>query len=420
VVDLLNSLTDDQRAAAESVAAETVVSAGPGSGKTRLIAARIVHLIATGTDPRSILTLTFTRSACAEIRSRVVAALGFTVEPAIRTFHGFAASLVVAPGRRVATEAEAEAALRSLYEGPMRRPARGLMGIAALRGLLVEYEADPCAVLDQSYRFGHVQLVRSRLDYANLVPTWALVPDALLRRTRTVLERFGHVLVDEAQDATPAEERLVRAVAAEHEALSLFAVGDPRQAIFGWRGATGWSAKPPHHLTRTFRFGEAIADVANRQLADSPWPDVEGAADVLSEVEHAKHGPNVHDYTAALHDELGWGNPYREMSTLVLARTNRECEEIERLVGNGSARHVQRSAGGDPFAAERDRFALLWTEMPKLAVISTPHAAKGAEADRVVYVRDLARDEDNPEERRVDFVACTRARRRLVLLRGLA
>jgi len=406
--DLLSTLTDEQRAAVEARDAEVHVQAGPGSGKTLVLAGRIVHLIASGVDPRSILALTFTRAACAEIRDRVIRALGFEVAPRIETFHGYAASVVVSPGQRVATEAEAEAALRSLFEGPMRRPPRALPGIETLREAIVSYEAEGVSPGNAM----RLRLVLSRLTYANLVPTWDLVPSAVAGAVE-LTSRYRHVLVDEAQDTTHQEERLaIRAVVGGG---AVFAVGDPRQAIFGWRWATGWKGEVTHRLTRTFRFGHGIAAMANSIAARCDGELIEGAQDVSSEAVRLDYGPSPGEFGAALHQEILGGHVIRPAGqVLILARTNRECEAIEQILGNGTARHVQRNPL-DPLSSESDRFVQVWAD--GRAVISTIHAAKGKESDRVVLVRDLEREEKDPEERRVDYVACTRARRRLAILR---
>lgn len=95
--------------------------------------------------------------------------------------------------------------------------------------------------------------------------------------------------------------------------------------------------------------------------------------------------------------------------TLFLARTNRECEAIERM---GLGVHAKRDHR-DPFAADSDRFADIWAS--GRAVISSVHGAKGSEADTVVCCLDFERDPGNAEEQRVNYVAVSRAKRRLVL-----
>lgn len=399
---LLDTLTDEQRAAAESKDAEVIVSAGAGSGKTSVLAARVVHLIAhEEVDPREVLVLTFTRAACAEIRSRIVEALGFAVEPVIRTFHAHAAS-IVQDGRRVATEAESEAALRSLYEGPMRRAPRGRPGIEELRAAIVRHEANGWTGATELPSDAAVRIVLSRLAYANLTPTWDLVPAALAWRDP---HRYAHVLVDELQDASPAEIRF----ATGQTAGDLFMVGDPRQAIFGWRGALGMVEKPTHRLTRTFRFGQAVADIANQLAARFGGEPIEGAPEIPNDYEVLVPGTTLYEFFDALRAEVE--NEHWAGATLVLARTNRECQAIVRAC-QGTV-HVTRDPL-DPLSSERDRFREAWER--GLTPVSTCHGAKGAEADRVVLVRDLEAKQDEPAEERVSYVGCTRARRRLVLV----
>lgn len=392
--------TPEQLAAATSTAPTTIVCAGAGSGKTSTIALRIAHLIRDrGVAPEHIACLVFTRAATAEIRSRVEAELG-PCGVMIATLHAFAASRCVGEGQRVATYAEAEAALDSLYAGPMRRPSRGLPGTKQLRAALMRYEAEGATVLDRSEALA-VGLVRGRLTHASLIPTWDLVPSAL----GAAPGEFQHVLVDEYQDTTPNEQWL--AIQSGADGAELFAVGDPSQAIMSWRGGrwNPWAraADPATYaLTKTWRFGQPIAELANTIAARFGGAPITGAEDVESEV--------VRCPRELLAEEVA-ADPKR---TLILVRTNHEAKELERELA-GLAVHVRRNPR-DPLSSEADRFGDVWAS--GRAILSTIHAAKGREADRVVVMLDVGQVHEEPEENRVVYVAATRARRRLVLVQA--
>lgn len=383
-------LTPEQLAAARSKAPRVLVDAGAGSGKTATLAARALHLLSVGVDPESILVLTFTRSACAEIRERID-----THGVRVETFHGFEWGCLGRPP--LATWHEDEAARDSLYHGnTRRRKDREMPGREALDAAISRYEAGE-NVGEQHLRF--VLLVLSRLRDAGLVPLWDLAPRANVLGNGP--GNIEHVLADEWQDSTRNEETLARRFAAIG---TLFVVGDPRQAIFGWRGGA-WRNLPNaerHSLSRSFRFGSAIASYANR------IGDRFGASPIMG-------GPQADDDVRRIpRCDLRRAVEGDPSSTLVLARTNRECHALALELGANIAKHPKRNPRMDPLASDADLFSDVWTS--GRAVISTVHAAKGREADRVIYVRDMDAERENEEEHRIDYVAITRARKLLVIV----
>lgn len=397
------TLTAEQRAAAETTSRLAYVSAGPGSGKTTTLAARAAHLVRSGVEPSEILILAFTRSAASEIRRRIDRALGCDSGVTVRTFHAHAvACLPLAQwGCRVATEYEADAALRSLYRGrgptrrPARRPAGDVPGLKEMRRRITIHEATSTGPARD------VRIVLARLREARLVPTWDLVPQLRAGGGPT----YAHVLCDEAQDASPNElEAAAQAAYGDDAPDSLFMVGDPRQAIMSWRGGTGPPEKPTHSLTHSFRFGAQIAAEVNALADRFGGAHVEGTGDPGT-VEHIKARDLVH---YVMDDAEG--------RVLVLCRTNRQCREIGSILTTlGDV--ARRDRMGDPLASEADQFALIWQTGG--AVISTVHSAKGREADTVIVAYDHLRDTE-PEEMRVAYVAASRARKRLVFVEGLA
>lgn len=385
-------LTAEQHDAANIgiVGAGSVVlcSAGPGTGKTVVLAHRIGLLIDAGERPGDILALTFTRSAATSIRLRVAYVIGPALAEAvtIETFHSFAARTAVPPGMRVASDMEADAALQSLYAGPHRLPSTPL-GIQAMRRAIVKREAsgDP----------GPEDVILRRLEAVGLMPCWALLSRYRIDR------RFRHVLVDEYQDCTPAERLLARQFWAGQ---SLFLVGDERQAIMGWRGAAGFCTEDTTHdcsLTETFRFGPFLADVANliAALGSPDTPCISGATGV--DTNFRKRG----DPESAI---MGLD----PASTAILVRTNREADILALDLG-GRARVIRRDPS-DPFGADADGIASAWQDCK--FVISTIHGFKGREADHVVLARDLEARYADPEEYRVTYVGLTRARESLTII----
>lgn len=395
------NLTAEQIEAAEASAPQVLVEAGPGTGKTATLAARLVHLVRDRkVPPELILALTFTRSAAEEIRSRVRFDLGDLV-PTIQTFHTFAASVSLPDGMRIATRLEVEAHERSLYRGPTRRPGRDVPGIKALRRNCAEHEAKPPMSCGS---YAGVEILLRRMKAAGLVPLFDLVPSAL---GSDDVPTFDHVLIDEYQDTTPGELALCRrALDLDGE---LFAVGCPNQAIMNWRGASGFVGTPTHHLGQSFRFGPAIAAEVNKLADRFGGSHVDGIGDfgIVDEI-----------VLEAVPEFIrrGYGPPSRSDlgDTLILCRTRRECRAMAREIGPGALVGLKpETASEDPLATDADLFASIWRQ--GLAVVSTVHSAKGREADTVIVALEWD-DLDDDEERRVLYVAASRARRHLIFV----
>lgn len=385
-----SDLTDAQREAACSSLQVVSVSAAPGAGKTSVLVARIGYLLGQ-VEPERILCLVFTRSAAEEVRSRVDALYGPIARGVrISTFHGFAASVVLPIAFRshgvmpkIATEIQSELAIRSLVSGPSRLPPKSQPSIKDLFAAVRAHEAYPI-------NNKQVENVLKRLWRLHLIPTWDLVPQAMGWQLDTVL----HVLVDEAQDTTMREAQLAASLSTHG---SLFAVGDPSQAIMGFRhGAPILLAKQTHRLGRTFRFSSQIAAVANGISATFGGEAVE-PADAESDVLLAS---GIEDAVAA-----------SESSTVILTRTNHAAEVIARDFGATLNRR-------DPFDQEAAGFDVASKLREGKLVVSTVHSFKGREADTVIAALPMSPPFANDEEARIAYVAATRARKVLIIVEG--
>lgn len=404
---LLDTLTDEQREAVTSTDRYVHVSAPPGSGKTRTMAARVMWLLQRGNDPDEICCLTFTRAAAAEIRERVERSVPCHVDRLqISTFHERA--LLDGPqlhDQKVATEIEQDEAVRSLYKGPTARPARDLPGRKKLADAIQRFEAmgwfaDSSDFTTQDERA--IALVAERLRVAGLVAMWELVPNLFVAQKEDKVRTYAHVLVDEAQDCTPAEIEVARMLQHPGEG-SLCAVGDPRQAIMGWRGAAsdGWDA-PTHALTQTFRFGEVIAQASN---ALGVGPSVTGCDSVQSQVIDT----DLDRLALFLEDGV---------ETAILVRTHADAEAVCEIVP-GRLTHIRRDPL-DALSTPADRIAEA-AASGKVPIL-TVHAAKGREWDRVIVIGPSTSTwgiaSESEEEHRVQYVAMTRARKELVRAHG--
>lgn len=252
------SLNPAQRAAVEHEDGPLLVVAGAGSGKTRVLTARIARLIAErGVAPQEILAVTFTNKAAGEMRERVGRALGEDPRGMwIGTFHGIGARLLRAHAALVGRTPEYtiydQADLLVVIKRLMKKhdlstdefEPKGIANeIGSAKNALVDVaEFEQLARTTKAQAAAKVYRdLEDTLRAANAVSfdDLLVLPVRILRehadvRTR-LARRFRHVLVDEYQDTNRAQYEFVRLVAEEHR--NVVVVGDDDQAIYGWRGA---------------------------------------------------------------------------------------------------------------------------------------------------------------------------------------
>jgi len=241
--DLLAGLDDEQRRAVETVDAPLLVVAGPGSGKTRTLTRRIAHLVTNhAVDPARCLAITFTRRAAGEMRDRLRALLPDAWKRvALHTFHSLGLSILTAHhnaaglqrGFRVASEAERVRLLRDAL-GISERRARGRLSAIsrAKRTAAPPSEEVPGEVMEA---YEGAMVARNLCDFDDLVARAAdaLESDPGIREQYR--RRYRWISVDEYQDVDEQQVRLLRQLVAPDG--NLCAIGDPDQAIYGFRGA---------------------------------------------------------------------------------------------------------------------------------------------------------------------------------------
>ncbi len=236
-----------------------LVLAGAGSGKTRVITAKVGHLLNTGHDPKRIAAITFTNKAAREMRDRVGALLqaqgkrALCDDLAISTFHalglkilrGDAKALGLSSRFSILDPDDTESIVAELVATTDRARARAAQwAISRWKNALVSPAAalktarsdDEAAAARAYQRYDDTLRAYQAVDFDDLIalPIALLVAnDGARARWR---ERCGHVLIDEYQDTNPAQYRLLRLLTGERAAFT--AVGDDDQAIYGWRGAS--------------------------------------------------------------------------------------------------------------------------------------------------------------------------------------
>jgi DNA helicase II / ATP-dependent DNA helicase PcrA len=239
----LAGLDDDQRLAASVVAGPLLIVAGPGSGKTRTLTHRILHLVAEcDVAAEHCLAITFTRRAAGEMRERLRDHLGAGAsEIPIHTFHSLELAMLrehtdaagLQRGFRVADEPERVAALAAALNLPRPRAESLIRAIAKSE----RSETAPQGEVDKARAAYRTMLAANNwIDFDGLVDCALRLLANNADIAALYRDRFRFVLVDEFQDVDQRQYRLVRELAPPPDG-NLCVIGDPHQAIYGFRGA---------------------------------------------------------------------------------------------------------------------------------------------------------------------------------------
>jgi DNA helicase II / ATP-dependent DNA helicase PcrA len=300
---VLAALDPQQREVALAARGPVCVLAGAGTGKTRAVAHRIAYAVATGmVDPARVLAVAFTARAAGELRGRL-RLLGRQVVPGggieqvqARTFHAAALRqlshfwplTVGGPAPRVLDSkinlvAEVARRLRLRLSLPDLRDAAGEIEWAKVTGVGPEEYPQASAKASRSQPVTPVTLSRLYAAYEELRRERHLVDfESVLELTAAMLaehpaaaaavrERYGYFVVDEYQDVNPLQKMLLNAWTGDRDDLCV--VGDPRQTIYSFTGAspaylTGFTAEFPDatviRLVRNYRSTPQVVALANR------------------------------------------------------------------------------------------------------------------------------------------------------------
>ncbi len=299
---VLDGLDADQRAAATATGPLLII-AGPGTGKTRTLTHRIARQVTElGRPARQFLAITFTRRAAQEMRDRL-AGLGASLdeELTVTTFHGL--------GLRI---------LREHPEAAGLPPSFGVADEAALVRVATELTGSE---RDGRKLAGDPQgpALRAELIAHGLVDFDGLteLPAALLAREPLIAAglraRWPFVSVDEYQDIDPVQYELLRALAGDGAGLT--AIGDPDQAIYGFRGAdvgifgrfaVDFPGATTVELTRNYRSSPAIVTAALQAVAPSTLVPSRAAAAAAAAGGAPEPGDVSFHEAADEHAEAAW------------------------------------------------------------------------------------------------------------------
>jgi DNA helicase-2/ATP-dependent DNA helicase PcrA len=282
-----NGLNPEQKKAAEAPISPLLIVAGAGTGKTKTLTSRIVHLIASGIPPERICAITFTNKAAAEMASRISVMTGVAgrttprTTPYIGTFHSLGARILRRECRILGREPNfaifddhdsldlIKKALKTIAgpskESKKKSPALFAKKISELKNLpeerVFEKRSNDREEIKSAFAAYEAALQRNNaFDFDDLIEK----PVAIFRAHPEILRRhqdkFDAILVDEYQDINPKQYEFISLLAGAHRNLTV--VGDDEQTIYTWRFADikifldfdkDWPEAVVHFLEENYR-----------------------------------------------------------------------------------------------------------------------------------------------------------------------
>lgn len=299
----LDELNENQRKAVENIHGASLIIAGAGSGKTRVLTYRIAHLLKNGVRPGSILALTFTNKAAREMKERIAAIVGQNTARYLwmGTFHSIFSRILRTEHEVIGypsdftiyDSADSKNLIKSIIkdmnlDDKTYKPNVVASRISAAKNNLVSSEVyatlPETAEYDQSIKMPLISQIYKEyakrcflagaMDFDDLL----LKTNALLRNHANILEKyqkiFEYILVDEYQDTNHSQYMIIKKLAAKHNNICV--VGDDAQSIYSFRGARienilNFQKDYPDHqvfkLEQNYRSTQNIVDAANSVIA---------------------------------------------------------------------------------------------------------------------------------------------------------
>ena len=341
----LSALNSRQQAAVDHGKGPALVLAGPGSGKTRVLAERIVRLAGEkSVAAESILALTFARRAALSMSRRVVAsgrAISGIERVTATTFHGLADRLLRefhqaaerSPGFTILSPEDRLWLLRHELGLDHKTAARES---AAINDSCLAILREPQEPQHPSVRYADLLKRMDALDIADLprrlLRVWQTRPDIL----RICRERFQWILVDEYQDVNPLQYHLIRTLAPDSDA-NLMVIGDPNQAIYAFRGAdvrfihafqTDYPDAAVFNLAESYRCTDRILRASAQVVQANPKaPAFQSGPATGVELEITEHATerSEAEYVARTIEKMSGGLRFFSMDSRISDGNSSDC-----------------------------------------------------------------------------------------------
>lgn len=466
--NFLLKFNDEQKKSIISDNKHILCIAGAGSGKTTVLTKRIEFLVKyRSVDPGKILAITFTRKARWEMMKRLskIGNMGLVM---VETFNSFCEKilrqnndLVYDRNVRVISYRDKiimiKKALTKL-DLNIEKAIDIYFSYAQRRGKTEEQLANiflnDCFFVRDYFKFKNKQIKESSFDMvdyeheesAKIVFGVCSYIEAYMKKHglrdfadqlmdainffenhKVSIPKFEHILIDEYQDVNSTQIKLVDLLAPKN----LFCVGDPRQSVFGWRGSDikyilNFEQKYPDceiiTLTKNYRSTKHIVELINNSIKNMHLADLESLIDGKKDIKLLKFDTEDAEFEFVIQRILASKIPKNEI--FVLARTNRQLNELSQTMKLRKIKHIVRS--------DEIRKSVLAKEDE--ITLATIHAIKGMEAEMVFVIGCTGfnfpcRGSEHPviemvkvdeydkeeEERRVFYVAMSRAKKSLYL-----
>ncbi len=368
-MDYLQTLNPSQRAAVEQIDGPVMIVAGAGSGKTRVLTYRIVHMLRHEVDPFQILSLTFTNKAAKEMRHRIQAAAGSEARNLwMGTFHSIFARILRTESDRIGYprnftiyDTDDSKSLIKTILGEMKlddklyKPSNMLSRISSAKNALISAEEymgnSEFFENDNSSgrpKFGHLfKAYQDRcfragaMDFDDLLVNTHKLFATHLDILNKYQHQFRYIMVDEFQDTNHAQYMIIKKLAGVHENIAV--VGDDAQSIYAFRGANirnilGFQKDFPDvktfKLEQNYRSTQTIVNAASSiidknkdQIKKKVWTDNEAGERirVLRALTDNEEGKMV---ASAIFQEKMNSHSYNK-EFAILYRTNAQSRSME-------------------------------------------------------------------------------------------
>ena len=289
--EMIDSLNDQQRKAALHTTGPQLIVAGAGSGKTRVILAKIIYFVhKLGVDPRNILAVTFTNKAADEMSERLQP---FGIDAQIGTFHATALKMLRTHGQYMGIEKGLIIYDEQDQQSVIKHCLKELephLTIDASPATLVEWisnqkdslktpadcakEVTPLGYQQVYERYTEKLAQQNALDFGDLILKAVNLLKEYPDLQRYYQSKYTHILVDEYQDTNTAQAVFLQLIAGGAQHLCV--VGDPDQSIYGWRGANiknivhfdeYFPDAKVFKLEKNYRSTESILEASNSLIA---------------------------------------------------------------------------------------------------------------------------------------------------------
>jgi len=354
--EIFKELNSQQLKAVQKVNGPSVILAGAGSGKTRVLVYKVLNLISNHkVSPSSVLMITFTNKAAGEMKKRINQPLGFT-----GTFHAFCCQILRRFGPKIGINHNFviydEGDQKSIIKNILKRleqikfsPAYFINRISAAKSILVtseeylsifaDYNAADVAFVYKEYQ---KELKKNAaVDFDDLI----MKAIQLLRKDTQVLQfyqdKYQYILIDEFQDTNHAQYVLTKYLAKKNNNITV--VGDFSQSIYSWRGAdiqnlekfkTDFPRTTTYFLEENYRSSQNILDYAYSVISKNQshpilqlYTKKNKGRDIVIQNTGNEEGESL--LIAEEIQRLNIDYPYQQMA--VLYRTNAQSRLIEEM-----------------------------------------------------------------------------------------